>query len=91
MNIELVSFIGQCFVTVAMNLMTFLLFNNLYGVRYSKKSVYFISFFITVALMIIINTICNPYLNAVYLFFQLTWYVYFYMSLRLKRCGFIVC
>lgn len=71
MNMKLVQFIGQFLVTIVINLLTFLLFKNMYGIKYEKKSFYFLSYVFVVCLMIFVNKIGNPYLNAAYLFFSI--------------------
>ena len=43
MNTELLSLLGHCFVSVAINLFAFLIFHKQYGEKYRKKY-YIISF-----------------------------------------------
>lgn len=68
---EILQFTGQFVVTIVINLITFLLFKNMYGTKYEKKSFYFLSYFFIVCLMIFVNKIGNPYLNAAYLYFSI--------------------
>lgn len=71
MNTETVQFICQILVTVVINFLTFSFFKNMYGTKYDKKILYFLSYIIIVCLMIFVNKIGNPYLNASYLFFSI--------------------
>ena len=65
MNTELLSLLGHCFVSVAINLFAFLIFHKQYGEKYRKKY-YIISFFMAVLLMIAVSQINEPYVNMVY-------------------------
>lgn len=71
MNINLIPFIGQCFVTGVINLLTFLLFKNMYGKKKVSRKWYVISYIVSFCLMITINQIDNPYVNVLYLFFSI--------------------
>lgn len=71
MNIELLPFLGQCLVTCTVNLITFLILKNIYGMRYSKKNIYYIGYVISVILMITVNQIGIPFLNAAYSFLSI--------------------
>lgn len=71
MNINLIPFIGQCFVTGVINLLTFLLFKNMYGKKKISRKWYVISYIVSFCLMITINQIDNPYVNVLYLFFSI--------------------
>ena len=61
MNFEIFSFIGQCLVVAVFNLLTFLLFRNMYGMRYENRCVYVICFFIVTLCMIGINRLDKVY------------------------------
>lgn len=71
MNFEIFSFIGQCLVVAVFNLLTFLLFRNMYGMRYENRCVYVICFFIVTLCMIGINRLDKPYLNIVYTYISI--------------------
>lgn len=68
MNTGLVQFICQCFVTGVMNLLTFFLFENMYGKKYKKKYIYIMSFCIATLFMIVISSFEKPYMNIFYTF-----------------------
>lgn len=65
MNTELISFLGQCLVSAAINLFAFLFFHKQYGEKYQKKY-YIISYVVAVLLMVAVNQINEPYINMVY-------------------------
>lgn len=71
MDKEIISFMGQCLVTSVINLLTFLLYKNMYGMKYKKNYIYVISFFVATICMIGVSNLGKPYLNIFYTFFSM--------------------
>lgn len=71
MNIELLPFLGQCLVTAVINLLTFLLYKNMYGIKYQNKYIYIASYFAATLCMIGVSNVGKPYLNIFYTFISM--------------------
>lgn len=72
MNSELLAFVSQSISTAVMNLLIFLYCKKMYTAKYSIRSVYIVSYFITTALFIAVNRISIhldvPLINFFYTF-----------------------
>lgn len=85
MNTELITFICQCLVTAVYNLLTFLLFKNMYGMKYGKRYVYVIFFVVVTLCMVGINSLEKPYLNIIYTFISINVTCILFFETRLGK------
>lgn len=65
---EVILSVSQYIMAALINLFNFWFYKSVYGYKYNKKWVYVLGYFITSVILISVNNLGNPYINAVYSF-----------------------